>query len=93
MKILLDKRENGCIMGTNFIEQTEDEHGFCKRPEYYRCIEDVNRLVIPLSYSSASHLGITPQALSWTIRNNRWKIERMKVVAKCLGVKLSSLMQ
>ena len=41
----------------------------------------------------ASQLGITPQALSWTIRNNRWKTERMKVVAKCLGVKLSSLMQ
>jgi hypothetical protein len=33
----------------------EGEAGFCKRPEYYRCIEDVNRLVIPLSYSSVSN--------------------------------------
>jgi transcriptional regulator with XRE-family HTH domain len=52
----------------------------------------MNRKGVTLNHL-ASHLGITPQALSWTIRNNRWKIERMKVVAKCLGVKLSSLMQ
>lgn len=33
----------------------DGEAGFCSRPEYYRCIEDVNRMVIPLSYSSVSN--------------------------------------
>lgn len=33
----------------------DGEAGFCKMPQYYRCIEDVKRMIVPLSYSSMSN--------------------------------------
>jgi hypothetical protein len=32
----------------------EDQVGYCARPDMFRCIKDVNKLVMPISYSSAN---------------------------------------
>ena len=45
----------GLGVSCEFHVPVENEAGYCRRPEYFRCIEDVNRLAFPLSYSSVSN--------------------------------------
>ena len=37
-----------------------DNAGFCKRPEYYRCVKETGTMPIPLSYSSVSNFLTCP---------------------------------
>jgi len=38
----------------------KDNAGFCKRPEFYRCIKEVGKMPVPLSYSSVSNFLTCP---------------------------------
>lgn len=39
----------------------------------------------------AKDLGITPQSLNFNLQNERWRIERIKAIARILGVRWNVL--
>jgi heat shock protein HspQ len=59
-----------------------DNAGFCKRPEYYRCVKEAGIMPVPLSYSSVSNFLTCP--MMYYLKDIRGIVIRNEATSKAI---------